>query len=57
MGAPIADSAYQQLLLAIARIERKLDTLIEALGEDDEERPFDLDGAPNGSQRDDSQPL
>lgn len=45
-----------QLLDAITRLERKLDTLIAALADDDEEH-LTLEGDADGGERDQGQPL
>lgn len=47
------------VLAALSRVEHKLDTLVQALAEDDEEaKPItDLDGATHGVNRDPLQSL
>lgn len=52
-------NALQALSDRLGRIEQKLDTLIAALAEDDEDGPAasTLDGEPAGGRRDQSQPL
>lgn len=52
MGEPTMTELREQL----ARIESKLDMLIMALAEEDDEG-FALDGSPMGMERDTNQPL
>lgn len=47
-----------EMLAYLQRIEAKLDTLIDALAEDDSDEPAqDLEGRPIGAARDLDQPL
>lgn len=47
-----------EVLAAIARVEAKVDALIQALADDDGDEPsFTLDGHPAGAERDQGQSL